>query len=114
MQDEADKEEKRRDNEMKKQLKKQQEEAEKEQRRREKGEAEQKRQLALQKQASILERFLKKSKNGSPLQADQSLVKSPNTDISPKQRVHVSESVIQSMDDALLLKDEFDEKELWK
>ncbi|KAJ9546075.1 hypothetical protein OSB04_025782 [Centaurea solstitialis] len=114
LQDEAEKEEKRRDNEMKKQLKKQQEEAEKEQRRREKEEAEQKRQLALQKQASILERFLKKSKNGSPLQADQPSVKSSPTDISPKQTVHVSESVIQSMDDALSLKAEFDEKELWK
>ncbi|KVI07544.1 Chromatin assembly factor 1 subunit A [Cynara cardunculus var. scolymus] len=114
LQDEAEKEEKRRETEIRKQLKKQQEEADKEQRRREKEEAEQKRQHALQKQASILERFLKKSKSGSPVQADQSLVKASGTDISPKQRVHVSESVIQSMDDALTLNDEFDEKELWK
>lgn len=114
LQDEAEKEEKRRDNEMRKQLKKQQEEAEKEQRRREKEEAEQKKQLALQKQASILERFLKKSKSGSPLQADQSLVKASGTETSPMQRVHVPESVIQSMDNALSLKDEFDEKEVWK
>ncbi|KAI3757066.1 hypothetical protein L6452_04599 [Arctium lappa] len=114
LQDEAEKDEKRRENEMRKQLKKQQEEADKEQRRREKEEAEQKRQLALQKQASILERFLKKSKSGSPLQGDQSLVKASSTDISPKQTVLVPESVIQSMDDALSLNDEFDEKELWK
>lgn len=114
MQDEAEKEEKRRENEMKRQLKKQQEEAEKEVRRREKEEAEQKKQLALQKQASILERFLKKSKSSSPLQVDQSTIKSTIADISPGQRVHVPESVLQSMDNALSLKYEFDVKELWR
>lgn len=114
LQDEAEKEEKRRENEMKRQLKKQQEEAEKEVRRREKEEAEQKKQLALQKQASILERFLKKSKSSSPLQVDQSTIKSPVADISPGQRVHVPESVVQSMDNALSLKYEFDVMELWR
>ncbi|KAI3762306.1 hypothetical protein L1987_52731 [Smallanthus sonchifolius] len=112
LQEEAEKEEKRCENEMKKQLKKQQEEAEKEQRRREKEESEQKKQLALQKQASILERFLKKSKSNSPLQVDQSTIKESATYISPKQKEHVPDSVIQSMDNAL--KDKFDANELWK
>ncbi|CAI9302148.1 unnamed protein product [Lactuca saligna] len=111
LQDEAEKEEKRREIEMKKQLKKQQEEAEKEQKRKEKEEAEQKKQLALQKQASILERFLKKSNGTSPMQVDQSPVK--DTESSPKQKTHVPESVVQSMDDAISLKKEFDSNELW-
>lgn len=114
LQEEAEKEEKRRENEMKKQLKKQQEETEKEQRRREKEEAEHKKQLALQKQASILERFLKKSKSSSPLQVDQSTVKQTATDISPKQTVHVLESVVQSMDSAFSLINKFDTKELFR
>ncbi|KAI3783743.1 hypothetical protein L1987_42829 [Smallanthus sonchifolius] len=114
LQDEAEKEEKRREIEMKKQLKKQQEEAEKEQRSREKEEAEQKKQLALQKQASILERFLIKSKISSPVQVDQSVIKETATCIAPKQKEHVPDSVIQSVDNALSSKEEFDAKELWK
>ena len=48
--------------EKKKQIKKQVDEAEKDQRRREKAEAELKKKRSLQKQASIMERFLKRSK----------------------------------------------------
>ncbi|KAJ0438076.1 putative chromatin assembly factor 1 subunit A [Helianthus annuus] len=114
LQEEAEKEEKRRENEIKKQLKKQQEEAEKEQRRREKEEAEQKKQLALQKQASILERFLIKSKNNSPVQVEQSTIKESATCISPQEKERVPDTVIQSMDNALSSKQEFDAKELWK
>ncbi|KAI7749664.1 hypothetical protein M8C21_023010, partial [Ambrosia artemisiifolia] len=114
LQEEAEKEEKRRENEIKKQLKKQQEEAEKEQRRREKEEAEQKKQLALQKQASILERFLIKSKNNSPAQVEQSTIKESPTCISPKEKEHVPDTVIQLMDNALSSKEEFDATELWK
>nr|XP_043618513.1 chromatin assembly factor 1 subunit FAS1 [Erigeron canadensis] len=117
LQDEAEKEEKRRDIEMKKQLKKQQEEAEKaekEQRRREKEEAEHKKQLALQKQASILERFIIKSKSSSPLQGDKSTIKPSATGILSEQRVSEPESVTQSMDKALSLKEEFNATELWK
>ncbi|KAJ0640840.1 putative chromatin assembly factor 1 subunit A [Helianthus annuus] len=114
LQEEAEKEEKRRENEIKKQLKKQQEEAEKEQRRREKEEAEQKKQLALQKQASILERFLIKSKNNSPVQVEQSTIKESATCISPQEKERVPDTVIQSMDNALSSKREFDAKELWK
>ncbi|XP_050940409.1 chromatin assembly factor 1 subunit FAS1 isoform X1 [Cucumis melo] len=71
----TEREEKRREkeeNEMKKQLRKQQEDAEKEQRRREKEEAEFKKQLSLQKQASIMERFLKKSKPSLSFPNEQS------------------------------------------
>ncbi|XP_076954370.1 chromatin assembly factor 1 subunit FAS1-like [Bidens hawaiensis] len=114
LQDEAEKEEKRRENELKKQLKKQQEEAEKEQRRLEKEEAEQKKQLALKKQASILERFLIKSKSSSPMQVDQSTIKESATSIPPASKENVPDSVIQSMDNALSSKEEFDAKELWK
>ncbi|XP_008790577.2 chromatin assembly factor 1 subunit FSM-like [Phoenix dactylifera] len=66
MQEEAEKEEKRREKEaaeLKKQLKKQHEEAEREQRRREKEEAELKKQLAVKKQATIMERFLKRERS---------------------------------------------------
>lgn len=71
----TEREEKRREkeeNEMKRQLRKQQEDAEKDQRRREKEEAEFKKQLSLQKQASMMERFLKKSKLSPSCQNDQS------------------------------------------
>lgn len=114
LQDEAEKEEKRRENETKKQLKKQQEEAEKEQRRREKEETEHKKQLALQKQASIMERFLKRSKSNSPMKADQPTIKESATCVSSKQKEHVPDSVIQLMDNALSLKEKFDADELWK
>ncbi|KAI7735944.1 hypothetical protein M8C21_005128 [Ambrosia artemisiifolia] len=113
LQEDAEKEEKRHENEMKKQLKKQHE-AEKEQRRREKEEAEQKKLLALKRQASILERFLKKSKNNSPSQVEQSTTKESAAHISPKQKEQVPDSVIQSIDNALSLKVEFDANELWR
>lgn len=47
-------------------MKKQQEELEKERRRKEKEEAEIKKQLSIKKQASIMERFLKRNNNSSP------------------------------------------------
>ena len=53
------------------QSRKQLEEAEKEQRRQEKEEAELKRRVAVHKQASIMERFLKRSKTDLPCQNDQ-------------------------------------------
>ncbi|XP_031381599.1 chromatin assembly factor 1 subunit FAS1 isoform X1 [Punica granatum] len=73
LQEEAEKEEKRREreeNELSKQLRKQQEEIERDQRRREREEAELKQQLSVQKQASIMERFLKKAKT-SPSSPNQ-------------------------------------------
>lgn len=69
LQDEVEKEEKRREkeeSETRRQVKRQQEELEKERRRKEKEEAEMKKQLSIKKQASIMERFLKRTKNSSP------------------------------------------------
>ncbi|KAF8099203.1 hypothetical protein N665_0248s0032 [Sinapis alba] len=54
--------------ELRKRIKKQQDEAEKEQKRREKEQTELKKQLEVQKQASIMERFLKRSKDTSSTQ----------------------------------------------
>ena len=78
MQEEAKKEEKRREreeSEAQKQLRKQQDEAEKERRRREKEDAEMKKRLAVQKQASIMERFLEKTKT-SPWEYESTMDKS--------------------------------------
>lgn len=75
LQQEAERDEKRREkeeSEMRKQLKRKQEEAEREQRRKEKEEAELKKQLAIQKQASIMERFLKKSRTAVTSQSEES------------------------------------------
>ncbi|KAL5783773.1 hypothetical protein ACOSP7_008802 [Xanthoceras sorbifolium] len=109
LQEEAEKDEKRRDkeeSEMRKQLRKQQEEAEKDQRRRQKEEAELKKQLAIQKQASIMERFLKKSKTTS-CQTDQSSSRVTTSDSLNKKSEKVLEAVSQSMDCALSSIDEF-------
>ena len=65
MQQEAEKDVKHREKEeaeLRKQLKRKQDEAEREQRRREKEEAELKKQRSVQKQASIMERFLKEAR----------------------------------------------------
>ncbi|KAL9248293.1 hypothetical protein vseg_021632 [Gypsophila vaccaria] len=85
-QQEAEKDEKRREkeeSEMRKHLKRKQEEADKEQRQKEKEEAELKKKLAVQKQASIMERFLRKSSTASTAQNDQStdvVTSLPNAD----------------------------------
>lgn len=100
LQEEAEKDEKRREREeleIKKQLRKQQEEAEKEQRRREKEEAEQRKQLSIQKQASIMERFLKKSKT-SPLQTDQPSAKTTPTVLLSESCEKIPDAVTRSMD----------------
>ena len=109
MQEEAEKDEKRRDkeeSEMRKQLRKQQEDAEKEQRRRQKEEAELKKQLAIQKQASIMQRFLKKSKTTSS-QNDQPSSRVTTSDSLNKKSEKELEAVTQSMDCALSSFDEF-------
>lgn len=75
-QEEAEKDQRRREKEeaeLRKHLKKQQEEAEKEHRRREKEEAEMKKQSALQKQATIMERFLKSTKSNTTPASDKML-----------------------------------------
>ncbi|OMO82542.1 Chromatin assembly factor 1 subunit A [Corchorus olitorius] len=98
LQEEAERRREREDAELRKQLRKQQEEAEKEQRRREKEEAELKRQLSIQKQASIMERFLKKCKT-SPSQIEQS--SKPSTCPSTPKSEKKPEAVTLSMDNAL-------------
>lgn len=106
--DEAEKDERRREkeeSEMRKQLKRQQEEAEKEQRRKEKEEAEKRKQLALQKQASIMERFLKKSKDKSTCKNDQCSPKEMTPDAHADKRRDLPEPVTQLMDSTLLRKD---------
>lgn len=115
LQEEAEKDERRREREeaeMKKQLRKQQEEAEREQRRREKDEAELKKKLSIKKQASVMERFLKKCKT-SPGQVEEltkPAIYSPFTEKSEK----VPKAVTLSMDSALSSKDETDTDELRK
>ncbi|XP_057512130.1 chromatin assembly factor 1 subunit FAS1-like [Actinidia eriantha] len=117
LQEEAEKVEKRREkeeSEWKKQLKKQQEEAEKNQQRREKEQAEQKKQQSMKKQASIMERFLKRSKNNSTCQNDQSSTEAALSDSPSKGREKMSESVTLSMDRALSLKDHINAEDLHK
>lgn len=84
---------------MNKQLKRQQEEAEKDQRRREKEETERKKQHAMQKQASIMERFLKKAKASSTMQNE-----APSTSVplkSDSKCMRMAEAVISAIDSAL-------------
>ena len=117
LQDEAEKDERRREreeSEMQKQLKKQQEEAEKEQRRREKEEAVLKKQRAIQKQASIMERFVKRNKNNSISQNDQSSTKATTSYSSPNKSEKMPESVTLSMDLVLSSKHRIDSEEIRK
>ncbi|TYI46446.1 hypothetical protein E1A91_D13G107800v1 [Gossypium mustelinum] len=115
LQDEAERDEKRREREeaeMRKQLRKQQEEAERDQRRREKEDAELKKKLSIQKQASVMERFLKKCKT-SPCQIEEitkPTIYSPSTEKSE----NVPESIMLSMDRALSSKEETDADDLRK
>ncbi|TYG37052.1 hypothetical protein ES288_D13G111200v1 [Gossypium darwinii] len=115
LQDEAERDEKRcerEEAEMRKQLRKQQEEAERDQRRREKEDAELKKKLSIQKQASVMERFLKKCKT-SPCQIEEitkPTIYSPSTEKSE----NVPESIMLSMDRALSPKEETDADDLRK
>lgn len=114
LQQEAERDEKRREkeeSEMRKQLKRKQEEADREQRRKEKEEAEIKKQLSIQKQASIMERFLKKSKTTVTSQNDQSQqVNALNQPSSGS----ALESVSHQMDSALQHQEEIDVDEIRK
>ncbi|KAL6998034.1 hypothetical protein U1Q18_008158 [Sarracenia purpurea var. burkii] len=117
LQEEAEKEERRHEKEeleFRKQLRKQEEEAEKDHRRKEKEEAEQKRQISLKKQASLMERFLKRSKNSSICQDDQSLTKATISDSSPNRIGKIPESDTLSMDQVLLQKDDINVADIHK
>lgn len=107
LQEEVEKDERRREREeaeMRKQLRKQQEEVERDQRRREKEEAELKKQLSIQKQASLMERFLKKCKT-SPRQIEQ-LTKPATFCPSTQKSEKVPEAVTLLMDTTLSSKGE--------
>jgi chromatin assembly factor 1 subunit A len=84
--------------EKRKKQKKQVDEAEKDQRRREKEEAELKKKRCLQKQASIMERFLKRSKTNPASQDDKILTKSTASDSSSSKSKSVFELATHSMD----------------
>nr|BAU36825.1 chromatin assembly factor-1 (CAF-1) p150 subunit [Rorippa aquatica] len=88
--------------ESRRRIKKQQDESEREQKRREKEQAELKKQLQVQKQASIMERFLKRSKDSSLTQPK--LLSSEVTAEDPSCTKHENESeiVIQAIDNAFL------------
>lgn len=99
---------------MRKLVRKQQEEAEKDQRRREKEEAELKKQLSIQKQASIMERFLKRSKTSPSCQNDQSSTTVATSDSLSKKSEKMPDAVTLSMDCALLSNDEIGVDDIWK
>ncbi|TKY65326.1 Chromatin assembly factor 1 subunit FAS1 [Spatholobus suberectus] len=84
--------------EKKKQQKKQVDDAEKDQRRREKAEAELKRKRSLQKQASIMERFLKRSKINPSSQNEKVSTKSTASDSTSSKSESLFESATISMD----------------
>ncbi|MCE3216832.1 hypothetical protein HAX54_008349, partial [Datura stramonium] len=116
LQSEAEKEEKRFEKEeskLKKQMMREQEEIEKDRRRKEKEEAEVKRQLTLQKQASMMERFLKRSKTYSSSQNSLSLDE-PASDFAPSKSEKMPESVTLSMDSVLTHNDDLNADDLWK
>ncbi|EXC24919.1 hypothetical protein L484_011785 [Morus notabilis] len=101
LQEEAEKDERRREreeSETRRQLRKQQEEAEKDRKRREKEETELKKQLSIKKQASIMERFIKRSKT-TPIQSThQSSTKETTNGSLSKGCGKLPNAVTQSMD----------------
>ncbi|KAM1251322.1 hypothetical protein FF1_033821 [Malus domestica] len=104
LQGESEKDEKRREkeeSEMRKLQRKQQEDAEREQRRREKEEAELKKKLSIKKQASIMERFVKRSKPIVACQNDQFLTKAIVSESLGKNSESMPDVVTQSMDHTL-------------
>ncbi|GLT40932.1 hypothetical protein SLA2020_150280 [Shorea laevis] len=104
LQEAAEKDEKRHEKEeaeMRKQQRKHQGEAEREQRRREKEEAQVKKQLDIKRQASVMERFLKRNKT-SPSQTDNSPSKPVISNPSSQKSEQMPEAVTLSMDSVLL------------
>lgn len=88
--------------EQRKPQKKQVDEAEKDQRRREKEEAEFKKKRSLQKQVSIMERFLKKSKPNPPVENDK-ISTEPTASDAPSSKIETvsTKSATLSMDNVL-------------
>lgn len=92
---------------------KQQQEAEKDQRRREKEEADLKKQLSIQKQASIMERFLKRSKTSPSCEHDKSSAKVITSDSSSQKYENVLDAVTVVMD-RILSSNDIDASEISK
>lgn len=115
--DEAEKEERRREkdeSEMQKHFKKQQEEAEKNKKRKEREEADLKKQLAVQKQASLMDRFLKRNKTDSTSQNDGSTKITTTSKSSSNMMERKSQSATLAMDTVLSQNGGIEEEDIWK
>lgn len=116
LQDEAEKERRRREkeeNEMQKKLKKQQEEEERCQRRKEKENNELRNQLAVQKQASLMERFLKRNKTNSVSQ-NESLMHRETEFVSSETFHGTCKTVTHAMDSVLAQIGDIQAEDIWK
>lgn len=117
MREEAEKEERRREKEeieRQKQLKRQQEEAQKLQRRREKEEAESRKRLVLQKQASLMDRFLNRTRTSSSLQNDSTENEATTSRSSSNMDERNAKSVTVAMDTILAQNDDILVEDIWK
>ncbi|XP_075498612.1 LOW QUALITY PROTEIN: chromatin assembly factor 1 subunit FAS1 [Primulina tabacum] len=115
--DEAEKEERQREkdeSEMQKHLKKQQEEAEKNKKRKEREEADLRKQLSVQKQASLMERFLKRNKTDSTPQNDSSTNNTTTSESSSSMMERKSQSATLAMDSVLSQNGGIEEEDIWK
>lgn len=101
LQEESERLREKEETELRKQQKRLQDEAEKELRRREKEDAELKKQHVLKKQASLMERFLKKMKTDSTDQNDKSSTDASCASSSAISIQQAPEPFIQCMDNAL-------------
>uniref|UniRef100_A0A1D1XWI5 Chromatin assembly factor 1 subunit A n=1 Tax=Anthurium amnicola TaxID=1678845 RepID=A0A1D1XWI5_9ARAE len=97
----------------KKELKLRQIEAEKEERRREKEQAEAKEKLSIQKQASLMERFLKSKKSNNIGTVDKLSEQPLVSDVS-KKNFDIMGPTIASMDSAIFQQDSMNTEDLWK
>lgn len=115
LQEESEKVEKRREkeeSEIRKLQRKQLEDAEKEQRRREKEEAKLKDQLSIKKQASIMDRFLKRTKPSPAGQNDQLPTKGTVSCSTSKKDENLPVAVTHSMDHTLSSNDKFSAEDI--
>lgn len=113
MHKEAEKEERRVEKEeieRQKQLKRQQEKAEKVQRRREKEEAESRTLLALQKQASLMERFLNRNKTSSYSSDNKATTSRSSSNVDERN----PKSVTLAMDAVFAQNDDIGVEDIWK
>ncbi|KAG2693798.1 hypothetical protein I3843_08G108000 [Carya illinoinensis] len=110
---EVEKEKKRLERELQKEKGQAEQEAEKDQRRREKEEAELKKQLSIQKQASIMERFLKRSKTSPSCEHDKSSAKATTSDSSSQKYENMLVAVTNVMD-CILSSNDIDASEISK